>query len=117
MRNDTDKAILCYADTGEVHELPIVASWIAYESGDYLQPSLSPDRQWVVLIAYGNEQYDYYAVSVSTDDMIPLGNIPYSDLSTYPPASTTWLSSTQGAIVYLSNSDSVQSYIAARSIS
>lgn len=106
--DESGEPVLCYADTGEIRELPITANWIAYESGDYRQPSLSPDGEWLVLTAYGDEQYDYYAVSVRTDDVLPLGSIPYNPfLSTYPPNPTTWLSSTHGAIVHLTNSDSV----------
>lgn len=111
MQHESDEPVLCNADTGEIREIPIEANWITrrepIDPVTYWQPSESPDGEWLVLIAFESERYEFYAVSTSTDDVIALGGIPYNRLSSYPPNYPTWLSSTQGAIVYSTNSDSV----------
>jgi len=107
MPNQLGEAVLCNAETGEVYSLPIAAAWTRVGSGDYAQPALSPDGRWLMLGAYGDNQYTYYALSTNRDDAVELGSIPYSMLATYPPYSYAWLSSTQGAIIYSTYSDSV----------
>ncbi len=100
-------AVLCQAETGEFRQLPIIAAWTSYDDGHYRQPSLSPDGAWLLLGAYGDNRYDYYAVSTRTDAVVRLGAIPYYFLSSYPPDSVVWLSATRGALIYVTNSDSV----------
>ncbi|MBK8034071.1 MAG: hypothetical protein IPK17_32125 [Chloroflexi bacterium] len=107
MDDPSGEAVLCQAETGELRRLPISAAWTSYENGVYRQPSLSPDGGWLLLGAYGDNRYDYYAVSTHTDDFVSLGAIPYDLFSSYPPYILSWLSATQGAIINTTNSDSL----------
>ena len=107
MDDPSGEAVLCQAETGELRRLPISAAWTSYENGVYRQPSLSPDGGWLLLGAYGDNRYDYYAVSTHTGDFVSLGAIPYDLFSSYPPYILSWLSATQGSIINTTNSDSV----------
>ncbi len=107
MVNLSEEAVLCQAETGELRRLPIIAAWTTYEDGVYRQPSLSPDGAWLLLGAYGDNRYDYYAVSTRTDAVVSLGAVPYDLFSSYPPDQLSWLSATQGVIINSTNSDSL----------
>lgn len=106
MSDDAGEAVLCHAATGEMRSLPLRANWLRYSSDAFRQPTLSPDGQWLMIGAYGAEQYDYYAVSMIHDDVVPVGSIPYNLLSTYPPV-VTWLGPTRGALIHLTDSNSL----------